>query len=66
MIDEYVGLVVIVELDTTELLEGLFEKIEDTEITDCYKIRNGSEVWIVPRHVIANVTPVSSFGFTMK
>ncbi|MDQ0114338.1 hypothetical protein [Paenibacillus harenae] len=65
-VDEYIGLVVIVELDTTEKLEGLLEKIEDEEITDCYKVRNGSEAWIVPRHTIARVTPIPVHGFRLS
>lgn len=61
-IDDYLGLVVVVELDTTAIHEGVLEDVEGTHV----KVINGAETWVIPRNEIAKITPVRTIGFTLK
>jgi hypothetical protein len=53
-IDDYLGLVVVVELDTTTIHEGVLEDAEGTHV----KVINGAETWVIPRNEIVKITPV--------
>ncbi|RCW41674.1 hypothetical protein [Paenibacillus prosopidis] len=61
-IDDYLGLVVVVELDTTAIHEGVLEDAEGTHV----KVINGAETWVIPRNEIAKITPVRTIGFKLK
>lgn len=58
-INDYIGRVAIVELDTMATHEGMIEDAEGTHI----KITNGSEVWVLPRHEIVKITPIQPMRF---
>lgn len=61
-IDDYLELVVVLELDSMVIHEGFLEDVEGTHV----KITNGSEVWIIPRTEIAKITPIVPKRFKMK
>ncbi|MGM0882615.1 MAG: hypothetical protein ACQEXQ_16430 [Bacillota bacterium] len=61
-IDDYIGLVVVLELDTMAKHEGVLEDAEGTHV----KITNGAEVWVIPRHEIVKITPIRTIGFTLR
>ncbi|MGO4543214.1 hypothetical protein AB4Z29_00240 [Paenibacillus sp. 2TAB23] len=53
-IDDYLGLVVVLELDTMVTHEGYLEDAEGTHV----KVSNGSEVWVIPNEEIVKITPI--------
>lgn len=65
-IDDYIGMVVVVELDTAVTHEGVLELVDDPEITGYVKITSGAEFWVLPRHEIIDVRPVRGMGFKLK
>lgn len=58
-IDDYIGLVVVLELDTMMTHEGYLEDAEGTHV----KISNGAEVWVIPRNEIVKITPIQPKRF---
>ncbi|KRE45486.1 hypothetical protein [Paenibacillus sp. Soil522] len=65
-IGDYLGQVVVLELSTMATHEGVLEPVEDSEISDYVRVRNGSEMWLLPVKDIVKVTPVQSKSFTIK
>lgn len=53
-IDEYLELVVVLELETMATHEGYLEDAEGSHV----KISNSSEVWVIPRQEIVKITPI--------
>ncbi len=62
-IDDYVGLVVVVELDTGATHEGV---LKESSVYGYVKIINGSEMFQLPRKEIAKITPVQPKQFKLK
>ncbi|OMF35281.1 hypothetical protein BK133_11295 [Paenibacillus sp. FSL H8-0548] len=61
-IDDYIGLVVVLELDTMMTHEGFLEDAEGTHV----KISNGEDVWVIPRNEILKITPIRAKKFMLK
>lgn len=47
-IDDYIGQMVLITLDTRATHEGLLETVEDEEIDGYVKVSNGNEVFLIP------------------
>lgn len=47
-IENYWGLVVVLELDTMATHEGVLEPVEDSEISNYVRVRNGEATWLLP------------------
>lgn len=62
-IDDHIGKVVSVELDTAAIHEGILELADDFEGVSYVKVINGSEVMHLPRHEIIKITPAHGMGF---
>ncbi|MGG1638204.1 hypothetical protein [Paenibacillus sp. NRS-1760] len=58
LIDDYIGHIVVVELDTSLTYQGLLEAVKDEFITDYVKVTFGSSVDWLPRHEIYKITPI--------
>lgn len=65
-IDDYVGLVVIVELDTSETYEGFLEVVEDPDGAGYVKVVNADSIKWIPRDDVFKITPIRSKKFIIK
>lgn len=65
-IDNYLGEVVVLELDTMATHEGVLEPVEDPEIEGYVRVSNGAETWLLPVKDIVKVTPVQPKNFKIK
>ncbi|MEV5024782.1 hypothetical protein [Paenibacillus sp. LPE1-1-1.1] len=65
-IDDYVGLVVIVELDTSETYEGFLELVEDAEGAGYVKVVNAESIKWIPRDEVYKITPIPSKNLIIK
>lgn len=56
-IDDYIGQMVLVTIDTGATHEGLLEAVEDEDIDGYVKVSNGKEVFLIPEDEIVQVEP---------
>ncbi|MGO4182068.1 hypothetical protein AB4Z45_16080 [Paenibacillus sp. MCAF9] len=57
-IDDFIGHVVIVELDSTVTYEGVLHDVKDPEFTDYVKVMNAQSTDWLPRQEIYKIVPV--------
>ncbi|MGI2294200.1 hypothetical protein [Paenibacillus sp. GXUN7292] len=62
IIDDYIGLVVVVELDTGATHEGV---LEESQVYGYVKIINGSEMFQLPRKEIVDIKPIAGVRFKL-
>lgn len=57
LIDDYLGKMVLLTLDTDETHEGLLENTTSLELVGYVKVSNGNGVFIIPEDDIVSVEP---------
>lgn len=55
-VKEYFGQYVRVELDTGAVHQGVLEEINDLEVTGYVRIKDNSEMFLIPIEDIVNIT----------
>jgi len=57
-IDDYIGHVVVIELDSTATYEGALQHVKDREFTNYVKVINAQGIDWLPIQEIYKITPV--------